>query len=635
MTQNDTDHRNAALRQKAEAKFRDSGAETPALSPDETRQLLHELQVHQIELEMQNDELRRTQAELDATRERYFDLYNLAPVGYLTISEQGLILEANLTAASLLGLARGALVKKPISRFIFRDDQDIYYLNRKQLFTTGKPQACELRMKKKDGMIFWAHLMATTAQADDGTFVGRVVLSNVAERKQAEEALRTVRDELECRVQERTQELAVANKDLLNEIAERKQAQMNLEQQNVELQTLTTSEQKQRQYAEALVKAAIVLNKSLKLDEVLAHILGEIKNVISYQLATVTLVDGDIFYDASHEGKLGWSVNIPSASHFPLKDFPLFTKIIQTGQPVLIPDTRKEADWVDINRIEWSLSFLSVPLLAEGQVIGFVSLFADQLGFFTEKMCAQLVAFAAHAAVAIHNARLFQQVGAGIERLHSLSQRLVVIQENERRIISREIHDEAGQSLTSLLVDLRLLDKKASQPEVVKKMIPEMEAALNQVLENLHRVAMALRPASLDQLGLVAALTQHIESLKGKHILKISFSAGNIQERLSENVETVLYRIVQEALTNVIHHAHANRVDVVLTERDNQLILIVEDDGVGFDPNEEIGTEHLGLFGIRERVEMINGKFVIESAPGRGTTLMVEVNHADTIVSHG
>ena len=130
--------------------------------------MLHELRVHQIELEMQNEELRRTQAELDAARARYFDLYDLAPVGYCTLTEKGLILEANLTAATLLGVARGALVKQPITRFILKEDQDIYYLHRKQLFETGEPQACELRMLKKDGTTFWAHLPATAAQDADG-----------------------------------------------------------------------------------------------------------------------------------------------------------------------------------------------------------------------------------------------------------------------------------------------------------------------------------------------------------------------------------------------------------------------------------------------------------------------------------
>ncbi|MEI6309655.1 MAG: PAS domain-containing protein, partial [bacterium] len=140
------------LHQQAEEITRQNAAQSAenleALSPEETRLLLHELQVHQIELEMQNEELRRTQLELDATRARYFDLYDLAPVGYCTLSEQGLILEANLAAATLLGSARGALVRQLISRFIHKEDQDIYYLHLKQLFQTGEPQACELRMVK-------------------------------------------------------------------------------------------------------------------------------------------------------------------------------------------------------------------------------------------------------------------------------------------------------------------------------------------------------------------------------------------------------------------------------------------------------------------------------------------------------
>ena len=125
-----------ALRQRAEALAGERAGGMPenleVLSPEAARRALHELRVHQIELEMQNEELRRTQEELEASRARYFDLYDLAPVGYFTLSEQGLILEANLTAAKLLGVARGALVKQPLSRFILPEDQDIHYLHRKR-----------------------------------------------------------------------------------------------------------------------------------------------------------------------------------------------------------------------------------------------------------------------------------------------------------------------------------------------------------------------------------------------------------------------------------------------------------------------------------------------------------------------
>jgi len=184
----------AGLRRRAEEIARGKAAQPPdrieTLSREEIRRTLHELRVHQIELEMQNEELRRAQVELDAARARYFDLYDLAPVGYCTVSEEGLIREANLTAASLLGVARGALVGQRLTGFILPQDEDIYYLHRKQLFETGEPQACELRMVKRDGTAFWARLEATAAEDPGGEPVCRVVMSDNPERQRAEAALR-------------------------------------------------------------------------------------------------------------------------------------------------------------------------------------------------------------------------------------------------------------------------------------------------------------------------------------------------------------------------------------------------------------------------------------------------------------
>jgi PAS domain S-box-containing protein len=165
-----------------------------AMSPEETRQTLHELRVHQVELEIQNEELRRTRVELESARTRYFDLYDMAPVGYCTISEEGMILEANLTAATLLDVTRSDLANQPFSRFIVKEDQNIYYLHRKLLFDTGAPQVCEMRMVKKDGAAFWAHMEATTAPDDDGAPVYRIALIDITVRKRGEEALRESED---------------------------------------------------------------------------------------------------------------------------------------------------------------------------------------------------------------------------------------------------------------------------------------------------------------------------------------------------------------------------------------------------------------------------------------------------------
>ncbi|MDR3602957.1 MAG: ATP-binding protein [Desulfosporosinus sp.] len=159
--------------------------------PEEMQQTLHELRVHQIELEMQNEELRRAQTELDATRTRYFELYDLAPVGYCTISEKGLILESNLTASNLLGVARGALNVQPIiSRYILKEDQGTYYQHRKQLLETDEPQSCELRMLKSDGTVFWGHMTMISAQDADGEPEFRIALSDITKRKKAEDALK-------------------------------------------------------------------------------------------------------------------------------------------------------------------------------------------------------------------------------------------------------------------------------------------------------------------------------------------------------------------------------------------------------------------------------------------------------------
>ena len=189
--------RSDELRVQAEAIARRRRDAVPddldTLSPAEARRVLHDLQVHQIELELQNEELRQSQAALEALRARYFDLYDLAPVGYFTLDETGLIVEANLTCATLLGVPRGALIKRLLSGFLMRDDAAIYYRHRKQLFETRQPQAFELRMLKSGGVPFTAWIEAAVASDDDGVLSCRLVVSDITERKAIAENLRSSR----------------------------------------------------------------------------------------------------------------------------------------------------------------------------------------------------------------------------------------------------------------------------------------------------------------------------------------------------------------------------------------------------------------------------------------------------------
>jgi PAS domain S-box-containing protein len=214
----------AELRKRAEENALENTPVTPEdikkLSPEEIQQTLLELRVHQIELEMQNEELRAAQTELNISATRYSDLYNFAPVGYCTVNEKGVILEINLSTATLLGKTSSELVNQEISRFILNEDKDIYYLNRKKLYETGIPQSFEFRMLKKDGTVFWAHLNMSadhnslTAKSQDsgGKSVCHIVLSDINARKQLELELNKYRDNLEEIVEKRSSALRESEK---------------------------------------------------------------------------------------------------------------------------------------------------------------------------------------------------------------------------------------------------------------------------------------------------------------------------------------------------------------------------------------------------------------------------------------
>ncbi len=190
----------SALRRRAEVTAGDgadlSGTSPVSQSAEEIQQALHELHVHQVELEMQNEELRRTQLELEAARTRYFDLYDLAPVGYVTVSEKGLILEANLTAATLLGVPRAVLIKERFARFVLNEDQDLHYLHRKKLLENGEPQSYILRMLKGDGTSFWARLQAAAPLGEGIARARRIVLTDISEQVHAQEEVRVRRQQL-------------------------------------------------------------------------------------------------------------------------------------------------------------------------------------------------------------------------------------------------------------------------------------------------------------------------------------------------------------------------------------------------------------------------------------------------------
>ncbi len=276
---------------------------------------------------------------------------------------------------------------------------------------------------------------------------------------------------------------------------------------------------------------------------------------------------------------------------------------------------------------------LSVPLISHSHPLGTLNLAMLEGQVLTAEQMELAGAIGRQVGGAVdaelQRRRLMAELAQREALRGQLLERILTAQEEERRRIARELHDEASQALSSLMVGLRLLEKEADHPEVIAARVTELKRMTDGVLENLHRLAMDLRPASLDHLGLVAALRQYVEEYSRRYGLAVQFEAVGLEgERLPPAMETAIYRIVQEALTNVARHAQATRADVLLERRDDRVITIVEDNGIGFDPEMAMQDGRLGLFGIRERAEMLGGTLLVESATGAGATVFVEIPYA-------
>lgn len=208
-----------------------------------------------------------------------------------------------------------------------------------------------------------------------------------------------------------------------------------------------------------------------------------------------------------------------------------------------------------------------------------------------------------------------------------LLEKVITAQEEERKRIARELHDETGQALTSLMVGLKVLAGAASLPEVQEK-AGQLRAVAAQTLDSVHRLALELRPSVLDDLGLVAAMQRYVKDWGENLGLRVDFQVTGLDRRLPSQIETTVYRVVQEALTNVARHAEAQNVSVLLEYRGDSVVCIVEDDGRGFDVEKALKANdrrRLGLYGMQERISLVGGKLAVESTAGVGTTVFVEI----------
>lgn len=269
----------------------------------------------------------------------------------------------------------------------------------------------------------------------------------------------------------------------------------------------------------------------------------------------------------------------------------------------------------------------NVPILFEDRCVGLIGVSGDPE---TAAPYARLAARFVEAALQA-NARQEELVKALNEKKalqSNLMSRIIQAQEEERRRISRELHDETSQALTSIIVGLRVLAEGKHAPEE-KSSILQMRDLAVQTLEAVHHLAVELRPVLLDDLGLIAAVQKYAENYTKQYSLPVGLHVSRIhRERFPNEIETTIYRILQEALTNIAKHAQATQVDVTLAKQRGKIILVVADNGVGFEGEGKVdrnGYTALGIYGMRERLALLAGTFELKSSPGAGTTLIAEI----------
>lgn len=206
-----------------------------------------------------------------------------------------------------------------------------------------------------------------------------------------------------------------------------------------------------------------------------------------------------------------------------------------------------------------------------------------------------------------------------------LLEKVISAQEDERRRISRELHDETGQSLTSLMVRMQMMMQQCDVPQL-RAQIEDLKNLVGDTLENVHNLARELRPSILDDMGLDAAVQRYVSDCSRRYNLAVDVvTLGLENERLPAAVETALYRIVQEGLTNIARHSGARSASIMLERRNGRVRAIIEDDGKGFDYETAVASGRLGLYGMKERAELLGGTLAIESSPNQGTSIFVEV----------
>jgi signal transduction histidine kinase len=273
--------------------------------------------------------------------------------------------------------------------------------------------------------------------------------------------------------------------------------------------------------------------------------------------------------------------------------------------------------------------FVSLPLKFKDRILGILKIVYPRERSLTENDFRLLDSIGYHIGLALENSRLYEDVKEKEDLRGKLLGDVINAQEEERKRIAREIHDEYGQTLAGLMMNIESCEyMMLPEQEDLKKKLKNSKVAIVTALEEMRRLALDLRPAALDDLGLAAAIRSHARSRLEEAGVKVTFDIDDLGKRLDSARQTAIFRIIQESINNISKHAGASKVSIRIKVEKDLVVADIEDDGVGFEMTSvkaRIGTRSLGLLGIEERTMILGGKFRVQSQPGVGARLTIEI----------